>query len=133
MKFKNKKIQADGYITFRYTMRGIEIQYKNHDDILQQLGHEPGTDPIFEDNIKEKYPEQHLIADLLTGNDFLEMVDNNTIMDYDGTLSGIYVDGYLSNIGLSHNNFEQGNFLLDHDAFWDLCDTYRVIVNWASQ
>lgn len=73
------------------------------------------------------------IFDLMSGLDFLEAVLSGGITDYDGTLSDIFVDGYKSNLGLAAEGFEQGEFLVDENLFKQICEQYKVEVNWANK
>ena len=65
--------------------------------------------------------------------EFGEMVDTGYIIDYDGTLADVFVDGFVSNLGLFHNGFKQGKFLVTYDIWKKICDKHDVIVNWANK
>lgn len=96
-----------------------------------------------EDEIK-KYPDEvkkelyesyhtHKIYDMYSGKEFVEMVENECIIDNAGTLVNVFVDGYNSNLGLYANNFHQGEFLVTKDMFSCICKEYDVLVNWANK
>ena len=70
---------------------------------------------------------------LMSGHDFFEDVDNNSITDYDGMLGNVYVDGYKSNLGLCHGNFCQGGFLVDGETWLSICDDHKVEVEWCNK
>lgn len=73
--------------------------------------------------------------DLMTGESFLDEIRSGCIIDEDGSLANIIVDGYISDIGLVSKNrhFMQGDFLCEEDMFKELCDEHTVLVNWANK
>lgn len=73
------------------------------------------------------------IYDLLSGEDFLEMVDSGYITDNDGILAEVFVDGYKSNLGLYCKGFRQGNFLVDKEIWLGICKKHKIEVNWANK
>lgn len=97
----------------------------------------------YEDNpehlkaIRELYERTYTkeVDDLIEGNEFLEMVNEKGIMNDDGFINMIYVDGFESNLGLVHieRGFMDGNFLVDEKIFADICDRYTVEVDWANK
>lgn len=128
----NIKLEALGKMQIRYSAElGIQHQIHTIKDIIKQTGVSE-NDPQYETFIKEQYLQKS-IYHLMTGLEFLEAVDNLGFMDYDGTLCEIYIDGYISNLGLSHRGLSQGNFLMDYDAFKEICEDYDVLVNWANK
>lgn len=80
---------------------------------------------------KELYESYHThkIYDMYSGKEFVEMVENECIIDNDGTLVNVFVDGYNSNLGLYAKNFHQGEFLVTKDMFLCVCKEYDVLVN----
>lgn len=71
--------------------------------------------------------------DLFDGKEFLEDVRNKCIIDYDGSLEHIFVNGFESNLGLASNDFCQGKFLVMEDVFEELCEEYNIKVDWAGK
>lgn len=71
--------------------------------------------------------------DLFDGKGFLEDVRNKCIIDYDGSLEHIFVNGFESNLGLASNDFCQGKFLVMEDVFEELCEEYNIKVDWAGR
>ena len=71
--------------------------------------------------------------DLFDGKEFLEDVRNKCIIDYDGSLEHIFVNGFESNLGLASNDFCQGKFLVMEDVFEELCEEYNIKVDWAGR
>ena len=80
----------------------------------------------------ERFFEKN-IYHTFTGQEFGEMVDTGYIIDYDGILADVFVDGFVSNLGLFHNGFKQGKFLVTYDVWKKICDKHDVIVNWANK
>lgn len=69
-------------------------------------------------------------GDLFDGLEFLNDVRSGRIMEYDGALGCVIVDGMKSNIGLSTDGFTAGFFLLEEAAFEKLCHERKVEVVW---
>ena len=88
----------------------------------------------------EDYTEEYLqpitektVYDLIPGKEFIKHVDSGCIIDEDGSIANIFVDSYESNLGLTHKGFTGGHFLVDKEAFLDICKNHKVIVNWANK
>ena len=81
----------------------------------------------------EKFYANKDVYDLMSGTEFIKHVDSGSIIDYDGSIANIFVDGYDSNLGLFHKGICQGGFLVDRETFLDICDDYKVEVNWANK
>ena len=69
----------------------------------------------------------------MSGSEFLSSVDSTCIIDDDGLLSEVLVDGFISNLGLSHKHFSQGDFLVTYDVWKNICNNHDVVVNWANK
>ena len=72
-------------------------------------------------------------SDLFTGKEFLEYVRSGGFIDYDGSISHIFVDGYDTNLGLFEGGICQGNFIVDGTMFEKICEEHDVIVDWANK
>ena len=59
-------------------------------------------DENFVDWLYERFFEKETYS-IFTGKEFGEMIDTGYIIDYDGTLADVFVDGFVSNLGLFHN------------------------------
>jgi hypothetical protein len=81
----------------------------------------------------EKFFGMKTIYSLINGEEFIRDIESGCITDYDGEIAEVFVDGYISNLGLHHNGFTSGNFLVDKETFLDICNTYKVEVNWANK
>lgn len=73
------------------------------------------------------------VYDLMPGDEFLDAVRSTCIMDDDGELADIFVDGFRTNLGLNEDGFSQGRFLVSGKVFEQLCDEHEVLVNWANK
>lgn len=73
------------------------------------------------------------IYHLMSGEEFFKHVDSGCIIDNDGSLANIFIDGYDSNLGLHHKGLSDGNFLVDKNTFLDICKNHKVEVNWANK
>lgn len=81
----------------------------------------------------EKFFVDKTIYSLMSGKEFVSLVDSGCIIDDDGSLSNIFIDGYNSNLGLHHKGLTDGSFLVDKDTFLDICKHHKVEVNWANK
>lgn len=75
----------------------------------------------------------HPVYDLMPGKEFLDAVRSSCIMNDDGILSDIFVDGFVTNLGLSEARFSQGKFLVSGRVFEQFCNEHEVFVNWANK
>lgn len=73
------------------------------------------------------------IYTLFDGKEFILQIESGCIMNYDGSIANIFVDEYDSNLGLFCNNFVDGHFLVNKKVFLDLCENYKIEVNWANK
>lgn len=96
-----------------------------------------------DDDIKfftEDYPEemkdmfyQVVCGDMMSGNEFYDHVNGGGIIDYDGCIGNIYVNGYKSNLGLCHRGLCQGNFIVDGPTWLYICEQFNVEVEWCNK
>lgn len=112
-----EQYKCKGTITFAYS-KEHGLMYYTHD---------------YESDMEKDMFGEKLIYDLISGKEFIEMIDDHFITDYDGSLSEIFLDGYVSNLGIAHEDFEQGKFLMDKEMFLEVCDKFKVEVNWANK
>lgn len=82
----------------------------------------------------EEHPlEVNTCGDVMSGREFYELVDTGCIIDYDGILADVYVNGYKSNLGLFHNGLHQGAFMADGETWLELCDEFDIEVEWCNK
>lgn len=77
--------------------------------------------------------EREVIGDLMSGEEFFDRVDTKCIMDYDGSMSHVWADGYITNLGLCHAGLCQGEFLVDGNMWLDICGRYDITVEWCNK
>lgn len=82
--------------------------------------------------MKDMYA-QIICGDMMSGKDFYECVDGGGIIDYDGSLRDVYVNGYKSNLGLCHRGLCQGHFIVDGPTWLNICDEADVEVEWCNK
>jgi hypothetical protein len=74
------------------------------------------------------------IYDLMSGQEFLEAVQDGYLSNYDGSVAQVFVDGYISNLGLfTEDGFQCGDFTVDEELWLQICDNHKVEVNWANK
>lgn len=131
---EDKIYKAKGYMYFCYSQSGLITQKIDLETIINNEIHEyhsKETKEFIRETIEEKLNIS--IYELMSGEEFLEYVEGGSITDYDGTLSEIFADGYITNLGLVHKGLQQGNFLVDAEIFEQLCNYYNIEVNWANK
>ena len=77
--------------------------------------------------------ETPIYGDIMSGKEFYEHVDEKYIMDYDGSMSKVFIDGYKINLGLHHKGLSQGYFVVDGPTWLDICDEFDVEVEWCNK
>lgn len=120
---------AKGIITFRLGKSGLETNIMTMDDLINEF------EGACQNAAKEYYETKFKVSDetLISGINFLSDVDEHGIIDEDGSLVNVLVDGYVSNLGLSHEYFSQGQFLVTADIWKELCGKYNIQVEWANK
>lgn len=74
-----------------------------------------------------------ICGDLMTGKEFYECVDCGGIIDYDGSLGEVLIDGYRSNLGLCHRGICQGGFIVDGPTWLEMCEKFNIEVEWCNK
>lgn len=125
-----KTYQSKGFMTFKLD-NDFELAYQTI-TIDDMLNHYPEE---MQDALKPGVIETltYPIYDLMTGSEFLDAVRNGCIMNNDGSLSDIFIDGYRTNLGLDEAGLSQGSFLVSGKIFEQLCNEHEVLVNWANK
>lgn len=118
--------KSKGFMRFKLD-NNYELVYQitTIDDMIKNVS------PSFQKAIADIFI--HPAYDLLSGKEFLNHVRSGCITDNDGVLSGIYIDGFHTNLGLDEAGLSQGNFLISGNIFEDLCNNHEVLVNWANK
>lgn len=118
-----KNYQAKGKITF----------FISNGDIAFFIEERPPHISDRDWSERQKKFLNYEIFDLISGEDFLKQVKANSFNDYDGRIAEIFVDGYISNLGLVEEGICQGKFLVDGETFKSICDLQKVEVNWVNK
>jgi hypothetical protein len=78
------------------------------------------------------FPDQD-IYNLFSGEEFANMIENGSIIDYDGSLANVFMDDFDSNLGICTNSFHKGEFMVDINTFKEMCKEFKIEVNWANK
>lgn len=130
-----EQYNAKGYIEFSLGVDGIQYRIYDRDYYLK---HEQGyiKDTVFCEQVVDHMYRHNFtkqIYDLIDGKKFLEAVQEGYFIDYDGIISDVFVDGYVSNLGLITDNLTKGKFLVTAEVWEEICDGFKVEVNWANK
>jgi hypothetical protein len=124
---KEKKFDIKGTMSFALNENDeVIVKRIKAEDILQAYSKDA------KEEIRHKYYSPR-IYHLIEGKDFVDMVETGCIIDDDGTLVNIFVDGFDSNLGLCEIGFCQGRFIVTKDVFLEICKKHEVFVNWAGK
>lgn len=124
---------SKGEIWFRLSKDGIETQIFDKE---YYLNYWKKITPSNAKNVVEyKYNTEftHRIYHLLSGEEFLNYVKEGYFIDSDGCIGDVFVNGYVSNLGLFTDNLSGGPFLVDENMWLDICKKYKVEVNWINK
>ena len=113
---------AKGFMYFRAIKEGYEILTEEKEDILK---------PYDGEDFMNMFTKS--IYDLMDGVEFFKAVDSGCFINYDGSIADVFVDGYISNLGLAHKGIRQGKFLVNKDVWMEICEDFKVEVNWANK
>lgn len=123
-----------GFMIFRLGPAGLESKTITVYDMAEDFANIADSnmlDSLIGGLVKNRLTIQE--CSLMSGSEFLSSVDSTCIIDDDGLLSEVLVDGFISNLGLSHKGFSQGEFLVTYDVWKDICSNHDVVVNWANK
>ena len=104
-----------GYLEFAYIDKEIKTRFYEYHEFEKEFF-----------SIK-------ITGDLVSGEEFYDWVDHGSIIDYDGFLSHVFIDGCRSNLGLTHKGLTQGEFLVDGPTWLEICANYNVQVEWSNK
>ena len=123
-----------GFMIFRLGPAGLENKTITVYDMAEDFANISDSnmlDSLIGGLVKNRLTIQEY--SLMSGSEFLSSVDSTCIIDDDGLLSEVLVDGFISNLGLSHKGFSQGEFLVTYDVWKNICNNHDVVVNWANK
>lgn len=120
--------KTKGRLDFVATLDDIKVAIRDKEWYREEWGFSSVFEKMWEDYCTGN------VYDLYSGEQFLDLVKAKCIMNYDGHVSDVFVDGYRSNLGLyTENGFECGGFQVDEELWLQICDNYKVEVNWANK
>lgn len=125
-----KEFLSKGYLTFYLTEKGLSSRIISREEYLSANFCNHSIEALL-NIIDFKFSKP--IYDMFHGLEFVRMIENGNINYHDGFISEIYVDGYLSNLGIITDTFECGEFLVFSDVFKEICSKHDVLVNWAAK
>ena len=130
-----EQYKAKGYIEFCLGTEGIQYRIYDYDYYKKEFEYYSLEEDIVNLMVNNKFNSEFTktIYDLMSGEEFLESVQNGFFIDYDGHIADVFVDGYLSNLGLATDNLTQGKFLVGPEVWSEICDEFEVEVNWANK
>ena len=120
--------QTKGRLDFVATIDDVKVAFRDKEWYRKDWGLDATFEMFWVDHFNKS------IYDLYSGEEFLEMVKDGCFTNDDGTVADIFVDGYKSNLGLfTEEGFECGAFKVDEELWLNICDNYKVEVNWANK
>lgn len=128
--------ESKGIATFYFGKNGIEVAFKDKEkDELADFLRSQLPLEITEDAIKTELDNKYKyeLYDLMDGKEFIEDIKNKCLMDYDGFVVNVFVNGYESNLGLHHSTLNIDGFKVTLEKFEEMCNTYDIKVNWANK
>lgn len=127
----DKQFIANGLMIFRLGSTGIETQTYNKSYYVEEENKYITDLDICNQLVNSRFTKT--LYDMFDGKEFLEKVREGYITDYDGVVANVFLDGYVSNLGLATDNLVSSGFLVSEDIWLEICDTYDVKVNWANK
>lgn len=127
--------KAKGNLLFRIGVLGLETQVFDREFYLQHnlkmYSSKEQAKAVTDMLYKDKFDRN--IYDLFDGKEFLQMVEDGCLIDYDGHIADVFVDGYKSNLGLATDNLSQGELLVNATVWKELCENFNIEVNWVNR
>lgn len=124
---EEKKFNIKGTMLFALNENNeVIVKRIKAEDVLQAYSKDAREDI-------RKWHFSKTIYDLIEGEEFAKMVESGCIINDDGTLANVFVDGFDSNLGLCEIGFCQGSFIVTKDVFLEICKKHEVFVNWAGK
>ena len=120
--------ETKGRLDFVATVDDIKVAIRDKEWHRKDWSFDSTFELMWEDRfIKDIYH-------LMSGEKFLNAVNDGYLTNYDGCVAQVFVDGYISNLGLyTEDGFQCGNFTVDEELWLQICDNYKVEVNWANK
>ena len=120
--------KTNGRLDFVATIDDVKVALRDKEWYRRNWGYDATFEMFWVDHFNKS------IYDLMSGEEFLEAVQSGYFTNYDGHVSTIFVDGYISNLGLyTESGFECDGFQVDEELWLQICDNYKVEVNWVNR
>lgn len=134
MVIDNNRAYYDGFITFYLGSKGLEskiepIEKTEFYKLLKSCMVDECEE--FQSAIHNQFSAN--VYHLISGKEFLDYVNSGCLIDYDGEINCIYVDGYKSNLGLICGGLSSGKFLVNEVVFKSLLKKYDIKVDWVNK
>lgn len=131
MDFKKK---TNGRMIFFATLTGIGYYVTSQEDtkntIELKFSDELGYSQGFRDSLIESVMNVDIKGTIISGKNFADGIKNNTYTNANGKMVCIFIDDYLTNLGIVGDKFLQGKFLVNENYFRNICNSHKVEVNW---
>ena len=132
---EEKTYKAKGQMLFRLGPDGIETQMYDREYYLRTHSTFWKDQDVCKNIVDHMYKYEFTknIYGLFDGKEFLKSVQDGCIMDDDGHVADVFVDGFESNLGLATNSLTSGGFLVSEEVWEDICNEHNVEVNWVNK
>lgn len=114
---------------YKYTESGLEYQNITLEDSLKDY-------KSLSSEVLEPLRSKLSIIDtthLMNGSDFAHDVDAGCLIDYDGYVKNVFINGFKTNIRLSHNGLSTDRFGVNKYIWDNLCRNNEVYVDWINK
>lgn len=122
-------VKTLGERLYRYTEGGLEYQDITLDDLLKDY-------EGYSSKVLEPLRDKLSIIDithLMSGSAFANDVDAGCLIDYDGYVKNVFINGFKTNIRLSHNGLSTDRFGVNKYIWDNLCRDNEVYVDWINK
>lgn len=122
--------RAKGYLYFKLGSDGLYFYTESAEDVAKRCFSE--TNSYIVDFVSTTICFSD--CSFIEGKQFLNDVRNGCLTDYDGCIEHVFVDGYVSNLGLVLAGLRGSErFLVDADVWLELCDEHQILVDWSNK
>ena len=126
---KDNRVKTLGERLYRYTEDGLEYQDITVEDSLKDY------EGLSFDVLEPLRSKLSIIdtTHLMRGSDFAHDVDAGCLIDYDGYVKNVFINGFKTNISLSHNGLSNDRFGVNKYIWDNLCRNNEVYVDWINK
>lgn len=125
----DNNVKTLGERLYRYTESGLEYQNITLEDSLKDY-------KSLSSEVLEPLRSKLSIIDtthLMRGSDFAHDVDAGCLIDYDGYVQNVFINGFKTNIRLSHNGLSTDRFGVSKYIWDNLCRDNEIYVDWVNK